>query len=59
MLGLRLPLHHLLPMLFGILGGGEEEATGQLVKGGVAWVFNPNNTTVGPMDTATFAHIHP
>ena len=53
------PPHHLLSMLFGILAGGEEEATRHLVKCGAAWVFNPNNTTFGLMDTAKSAHFVP
>ena len=44
--------------LFSTLGGGEEEVTGHLVKGGVAWAFPPNKTTLGPMDTANGAHLH-
>ena len=51
--------HRFLPIGFGFFGGGEEEAVGHLVKGGVAWVFHPDNTTLVAMDTASGVHLHP
>ena len=45
-------------MCLGLIGGGEEEAVCHLVKGGAAWVFHPNNTTLVLVDTMDSAHFH-
>ena len=50
--------HRFSPIGFGFLGGGEEEAADHLVKGGLAWVLHPDNTTLVAMDTANGAHLH-
>ena len=53
------PPHRFSPIGFGFFGGGQEEAAGHLVKGGVAWVFHLDNTTLVAMDPTNGAELQP
>ena len=57
--GLFLHRPRLVPVLLGLLVGGEEEGPGHLVKGGAARILDPNGTIFPPVDTTDGALLYP